>query len=63
MLQQKERELLEIMIVEIQRQNVPIVALKHDGIITRNRFDKAKVSDAILKKTKIKMKIDSERIG
>ena len=30
---------------------------------TENRFDKAKVSDAILKKTKIKMKIDSERIG
>ena len=62
-LQQKERKLLEIMIVEIQKQNIEIIALKHDGIIIKKKMNKSIVEKSIIKKTGFQMAIDKKRIG
>ena len=58
----KERELLEIMIREIQKQNVPIIALMHDGIIIKNKIEEEKITNAILKETGIQIKLDRKQI-
>ena len=62
-LQQNERELLEIMIEEIQKQQIGIIALKHDGIIIHKKMDDKKAEKKILEKTGIKMSIDKKRIA
>ena len=61
-LNHKERELLEIMIREIQKQNVPIIALMHDGIIIKNKIEEEKITNAILKETGIQIKLDRKQI-
>ena len=61
-LQQNERELLEIMIEEIQKQQINILALKHDGIIIKSEMDARKVEKKILEKTGIKITLDRKEI-
>ena len=51
------------MIVEIQKQNIEIIALKHDGIIIKKKMNKSIVEKSILKKTGFQMAIDKKRIG
>ena len=61
-LQHKERELLKVMVEEIQKQNIPIISLKHDGILIRKKMNVSVVEKSVQTKTGIQMKIDSKRI-